>query len=130
MVKKTRHCVYHINYHFVWCPKYRRHVLVGQIRERLKELLHDCVTALDGEIIEMVIQSDHIHLFVSFPPSVAPSQAAHRLKGATSFYLRREFPKLKRFAKTLWTPSYYVGTAGHVSSEAIEKYINAQKGQS
>jgi len=127
--QRTRPAVYQITYHFVWTPKYRRAVLDGPIADRLVALLHDLVPALGGEMIELVVRPDHVHLFAHFPPALAPVQIAHRLKGATSHTLRSEFPALKSRLPSLWTSSYYVGTVGTVSSETIRRYIEAQKGQ-
>lgn len=124
--KRTRHAVYQIAYHFVWCPKYRRPVLVGAIADRLIELINETTESLDGEIIEFVVRSDHVHLFASFPPTLAIYRIMHRLKGVSSHALRNEFPELKSRLPSLWTRSYYVGTAGNVSSETIRKYIENQ----
>jgi putative transposase len=103
--------------------------LEGPIADRLVVLLGELVPALDGEIVELVVRPDHVHLFAHFPPALAPAQIVHRLKGATSHALRSEFPSLKRRLPSLWTSSYYCGTAGNVSSETIRRYIEAQKGQ-
>jgi putative transposase len=92
-------------------------------------LLHALVPSLDGELVELVVRPDHVHLCAHFPPDLAPAQIAHRLKGATSHTLRAEFPSLKSRLPSLWTTSYYVGTAGVISSETIRRYIEAQKGQ-
>lgn len=127
--KLTRHTAYNINYHFVWCPKYRRAVLTGPVADRLVELLKELVPTLDGEVLELVVRPDHVHLFVGFPPTIAPYQIMHRLKGATAHQLRKEFPWLKSRLPSLWTHAYYVGTAGVVSSETIRKYIEAQEGR-
>lgn len=127
MIKHTSHAVYNINYHFVWCPKYRRPVLTGAVADRLIELLHQVTSELDGEILELVVRTDHVHLFASYPPTIAPYQIMHRLKGASSRRLRQEFPSLKSRLPSLWTRSYYCGTAGAVSSETIRKYIEAQE---
>jgi putative transposase len=67
-------------------------------------------------------------LFAYFPPALAPQQIMARVKGRTSHVLRREFPALRSRLPSLWTSSYYCGTAGNVSSETIRKYIEAQKG--
>ncbi len=125
-VKRTRHAVYNINYHFVWTPKFRRPVLVDGIPERLEELICQKAKELDGEVIELVIQPDHVHLFGSFPPTIAPYQIMHRIKDYTAHVLRREFPHLNSRLPNLWTRSYYVGTAGSVSAKVIERYIEAQ----
>ena len=124
----TRHAVYNINYHFVFCPKYRRPVLTGMVGDRLFELIHEIARDWGGEVLELVIRPDHVHLFASFPPTIAAYQIMHRIKGRTSHALREEFPFLKSRLPSLWTRSYYVGTAGVVSSETIRKYIEAQAG--
>ena len=127
MTKRTRHATYNINYHLVWCPKYRRSVLVGEVGKRLTELLPVYVAELNGEVLELVVRPDHIHLFASFPPTVAIAQIMHKLKGATSHQLRIEFPYLNSRLPSLWTRSYYVGTAGHVSAAIIQRYIDEQR---
>jgi len=127
MLKRTRHAVYRLNYHFVWCPKYRRAVLTGKVSDRLVVLLHQIIKDIDGKIIELAVRPDHVHLFGSFPPDIAPYQIAHFLKGTTSRMLRNEFPSLKSRLPSLWTRSYYVGSAGNVSSETIRKYIESQE---
>jgi putative transposase len=129
MSKQTRHATYNINYHLVWCPKYRRPVLEGAVGSRLTELLPEYVRELDGEVLDLVVMPDHVHLFASFPPTLAISQIMYRLKGSTSQQLRKEFPHLKSRLPSLWTRSYYVGTAGHVSAATIKRYIDEQKGQ-
>jgi putative transposase len=125
--KRTRHAAYNINYHFVWIPKYRRKVLVGPIAVRLAELIHQKTGELGGEILNLTIQPDHVHMLCSFPPTVAPYQIMYRLKGYTAHELRDEFPELKSRLPNMWTRSYYVGTAGDVSAETIQRYIDAQK---
>lgn len=129
MSKRTRHAIYNISYHLVWCPKYRRPVLEGGVGVRLDELLPEYVRDLGGEVLDLVVMPDHVHLFASFPPTLAISQIMYRLKGATSHQLRKEFPHLRSRLPSLWTRSYYVGTAGHVSAATIQRYIDAQKGR-
>lgn len=129
MSKRTRHAIYNISYHLVWCPKYRRPVLEGGVGVRLIELLPEYVRDLGGEVLDLVVMPDHVHLFASFPPTLAISQIMYRLKGATSHQLRKEFPHLRSRLPSLWTRSYYVGTAGHVSAATIQRYIDAQKGR-
>ena len=126
---RSTHAVYNINYHFVWCPKYRRPVLTGQVSDRLVELIPQVVADIEGQVLELVVRTDHVHLFASFPPTIAPYQIMHRIKGTTSHILREEFPHLKHRLPSLWTRAYYVGTAGNVSSETVRKYIEAQEGR-
>ncbi len=126
--ERTRHAVYNITYHFVWTPKYRRSVLDGAVADRCVELLNQLVLSLGGEMVELVVRPDHVHLFAHFPPTLAPYQIAHRLKGATSHALRSEFPALKSRLPSLWTHSYMVMTVGEVSDTDIRKYVESQKG--
>jgi len=116
MSKRARHATYNINCHPVWCPKYRRPVLAGSVGARLAELLPQYVRGLGGEVLDLVVMPDHVHLSASFPPTVAISQIMYRLKRATAHQLRKEFPHLKSRLPSLWMRSYYVGTAGHVSA--------------
>ena len=117
-----------MNYHFVWCPKYRRKVLIGKIGARLKELLHEKTVHLEVKIIALEIMPDHVHTFVQAPPTIAPNRLVAAMKGNTSRLLRQEFPELESKLPTLWTRSYFVSTHGHVSAEVIKKYVEEQKG--
>ncbi|MBR8837155.1 MAG: IS200/IS605 family transposase [Stigonema ocellatum SAG 48.90 = DSM 106950] len=115
-----------INYHFVWIPKRRKKILTGNVAIRLEELLYEKSKELDCEILALEIMEDHVHLFLSCPPTLAPDQIMFRLKGFTSRVLRQQFPHLLKLP-SLWTRSYFCGTAGDVSSETIKKYIANQK---
>ena len=123
----SSHCVYNLGYHIVFCPKYRRKVLVDGIDERLKELLKEKAQELEITIESMEVMPDHVHLFVKATPSDSIAHITSQLKGYTSFSLRNEFPHLKQRVPTLWTRSYYVETIGHISEKTILKYIEDQK---
>ena len=97
IVDKGRKQVYLLNYHFVWIPKRRKPVLVGDVAKRLKELIKEKANELGLEILAMEVMPDHIHLFVSAPPTISPHQIMFRIKGYTSRILREEFPHLKNF---------------------------------
>ena len=103
--------------------------MTGDVGTRLAELLPEYVQELGGEVLDLVVMSDHVHLFASFPPTLAINQIMYRLKGSTSHQLRKEFPHLKSRLPSLWTRSYYVGMAGNVSAATIERYIEEQKGR-
>lgn len=122
-------CVFTLRYHFVWCPKYRRRVLVEDVAARLTELLHEKAAELNAEIHALEVMPDHVHLFVESDPTLAPSHLAAQFKGFTSRVLREEFPSLKSRLPTLWSRSYYVGSVGHVSDATVRKYIEGQKGR-
>ncbi len=114
-----------LRYHFVFCPKRRRSVLVGRVRERLVELLNSKAAELGWEVVALRVMPDHVHLFIGIDPDSAPTQVMHRLKGFTARVLRREFPVLLKLP-SLWTRSYFVSTAGNVSAKTIERYIAEQ----
>ena len=125
--KATRHTKYLCNYHFVWIPKYRRELLVGEVAEYTKEVLKSIAEELGCEIIALEVMPDHIHLFVNCPPRYAPSYLANYFKGKSARLILKKFPELrKRTNGKLWTRSYFVSTAGNVSSETIKKYIEEQ----
>ena len=122
----TNSSVYLLNYHFVFCPKRRRKVLVGKRKDRLNELLEQKASELNWNIISMDIRPDHVHMFMGATPQTSPSQIMHRLKGYTARILRQEFPELMKMP-SLWTRSFFVSTAGNVSSKKIQPYIKTQR---
>lgn len=121
--------VYNIGYHFIWCPKYRRKVLVGDVELRLRQLLLERAQKLNVVILTMEIMPDHVHLFIKSPPILAPHHIVQQFKGVTSRILRQEFPSLKSRLPTLWTRSYYCESVGHISEATVRRYIEDQKGQ-
>jgi len=120
--------VYNIGYHLIWCPKYRRKVLVGDVEVRLRELFLERANEIGVSIEQMEVMPDHVHLFVKSPPTLAPHYIVQQLKGTSSRILRDEFPHLKSRLPTLWTRSYYCESVGHISEDTIRKYIEDQKG--
>lgn len=121
----SRNCIYQTAYHVVWCPKYRKPVLTGAIPGAFETMLRDICTEHGWDIISLEIQPDHLHLFVSIPPADAVATTVKLLKGITALKLFTMFPELKKslWGGSLWSPSYYVGTAGNVSAETIQRYI-------
>ena len=117
-----------MHYHFVWCPKYRRAILVNDVKKRLTDLINEKADELGCTIINLSINPDHVHLFIQASPTQAPNKIIGMIKGYTSKILREEFPHLKSKLPSLWTRSYFVSTYGQVSTETIEKYIENQKG--
>ncbi len=114
-----------INYHFIWIPRRRRKVLVGDVKKRVTELIYEKAQELECKVVSLAVEPEHIHLFLNCSPDLAPKQIIHRIKGYSSYVLRKEFPHLKKMP-SMWTRSYFVSTAGNVSSSTIEKYIAAQ----
>jgi len=125
--RKNAGSVFNLHLHMVWCPKYRRPVLVDAVALRLDELLREKAKELNAEVEGLEIMPDHVHLFLSVPPTDAPQHYANQFKGYTSRVLRQEFPHLKSRLPSLWSRSYYVGSAGHVSADVIKRYIEEQK---
>jgi len=125
--KSNNNVVYSCKYHVVWCPKYLRKVLVGNVKSRLKELIEEVCCNFKSEIIEMELMSDHVHLLVEVDPQFGIHRLIKRIKGRTSRVLREEFPDLKSRMPTLWTNSYFVSTVGAAPLAVIKQYIEKQK---
>ena len=127
-VNKTRYSIYNLNYHIVWIPKYRRKLFTGQMEFRLGEIIRESCIRNNISVLALEIMPDHIHLFVSAPPRWSPSEIVNIIKGYSSRKMRQEFLQLKKIIKDeLWTRTYFVGSAGTVTSETIKKYIAEQK---
>ena len=122
-----RHNVHLVVYHLIWCPKRRRKVLVGAIKERLEQLIREVASEHGWTILELAIQPDHVHLFLRGDPYTAPSDIARFMKGRSSRVLREEFPELLKLP-SLWTHSFFVSTEGLVSAETFQRYIERQSG--
>jgi putative transposase len=126
--RHTRHATYDIRYHFVFCPKYRRPVLAGAVGERLQAIIPEIIQALGGRVRNLTVQPDHVHLCVEIPPTLAPRQVMHRVKGASSHRLRQEFPHLRSRLPSLWNRSYLVKTVGRFHVSEIIDFVEAQQG--
>ena len=126
--KRNNNVVYSCKYHVVWCPKYRRKVLVDGVDERLKEIAHAVAEEMRFEIIEMEVLPDHVHMLVEVDPQLGIHKAVKRIKGRSSHDLREEFPWLRRRLPSLWTNSYFVSTVGGAPLAAARRYIEDQKG--
>jgi len=125
--KSNNNVVYSCKYHVVWCPKYRRKVLVGTISERLKELIKEKCSEIRADIIEMEIMPDHVHLLIEVDPQYGIHKAIKLIKGYSSYILRKEFKELTTKLPTLWTHSYFVSTVGGSPLAVIKQYIESQK---
>ena len=117
--------VHLVVYHIIWCPKRRRRVLIGKVAERLEQLICEVANENTWEVLQLAIQPDHVHLFLRANPYTLPTDIARLIKGRSSHALREEFAHLKRMP-SLWTRSTFYSTAGNVSAEVIEQYIERQ----
>ena len=121
--------VYSLQYHIVWCPKYRRKVLTNDVAVTMETLLYEKAEQLGITIEALEIMPDHVHLFISSDPTEAPQRIVNQFKGYTSRKLREIHPHLKSRLPCMWSRSYYIGSVGHVSEKTVKAYIESQKGK-
>jgi putative transposase len=120
-----QHTVHHILYHIIFCPKRRRKVLMGPVHDRLRHIIEAVAEEYGWKIQCPAIQPDHVHLFLQSNPYTLPTDIARLIKGRSAHDLRKEFVHLAKMP-SLWTRSTFYSTAGQVSSEIIQKYIERQ----
>jgi putative transposase len=125
--KSNNNVVYSCKYHVVWCPKYRRKVLVDGVDKRLKEIAQAVAEEMHFEIVEMEVMPDHVHMLVEVDPQLGIHKAVKRVKGRSSHDLREEFPWLRSRLPSLWTNSYFVSTVGGAPLAIARRYIENQK---
>lgn len=124
------HCKYLIQYHIIWCPKFRFAVLKGDVESKLKEILQQICEKYHYQIKALEVMPDHIHIFVDCPQTVAPCDIARTLKSISAIQMFRAFPSLKRFyarCGVLWSSGYFISTVGHISESTVIRYIEEQK---
>jgi|SRR5690625_4379086 len=123
----TKTTVSLINYHFVFCPRYRRKIFNdSEVDARFKELVHKECKRNEWKVLAIETDEDHCHLFVNVQPTYSPSDVMRIIKGATSRKIRDEFEHLNKMP-SLWTRSFFVSTAGTVSSDTIKRYVESQR---
>ncbi|WP_420913361.1 IS200/IS605 family transposase [Brevibacillus laterosporus] len=129
-VESNHNIVFDCKYHVIFCPKYRKKVLIEPVDVRLKELFLKKAQELRAEVVEMEIMPDHVHLLITCDPQFGIHRIVKHLKSYTSRVLRMEFRHLKSRLPSLWTNSYFVATVGTVQLDVIKKYIESQKERS
>ena len=122
--KSNRHVSYSCKYHVVFCPKYRRKVLVDGVDIRLKEIIYQVATELSCEVMELEVMPDHVHILCEVDPQFGVHKFVRRVKGRSSRLLRQEFPQLKSKLPALWTNSYFVSTVGGAPMAILKQYID------
>jgi putative transposase len=125
--KSNLNIVYSCKYHIIWCPKYRRKVLIEGVDVRLKQILQEVCIEFGAELIEMEVMPDHVHVLIEVDPQFGVMKLLRYLKGRSSRLLREEFPWLKSRLPTLWTNSSFIATVGGAPLSAIKQYIENQK---
>ena len=126
--RSTRHARYWCGYHFVWIPKYRRDLLVGEVAEYTREVLKEILLELGCEAIAVEVMPDHVHVFALCPPRHSPAYIVNYLKGKSARRVLQRFPELKAKATRgkLWSRSYFVVTVGGVTADIVKKYVEEQ----
>jgi putative transposase len=125
--KSNNNVIYSCKYHIVWCPKYRRPVLVNGVDARLKEIISAVVSESTAEILELEVMPEHVHLLVEVDPQYGIHRLVRAIKRRSSRLLRQEFPWLRSRLPTLWTNAYFVSTVGGAPLEVVKQYIENQK---
>jgi putative transposase len=127
-VYHTDHSImYSCQYHVIFCPKYRRKVLIDAVAARLKELVLSKQADYGYSVIEMEVLPEHVHLLLDVDPREGINVVVGKIKGFTSHELRNEFPWLKKRLPTLWTRSKFISTVGAVTLAVVQQYIEQQK---
>ena len=124
---KASHTIFQNHYHIVFVPKYRYKVLQGKLRERVRDIIRQVCKEMGVTIIRGVLSSDHVHMFVSIPPSVSVSQLMQKTKGRSSFKIQQEFPQIKKryWGQRFWARGYFCATSGAITDEAVLQYIDS-----
>ncbi len=124
-IRKGAHTVYELKVHLVWVTKYRYHVLKGEVGVRIRELIRQGCDAHDIQIIKGRVSRDHIHLYISYPPTLSVSEIMRRLKGRSSRKIQQEYPHLKKrdWGRHVWAIGYAAFSSGHVTDEMIQDYL-------
>jgi putative transposase len=125
-MQTTRHATYNLNYHLVWLPKDRQSVLGGDVADRVASIIHEIAEDKGLDVQDLAIEPDHVHLFVTSPPKHSPALLANWFKGISSRKYNHRHAE-DDSEKIRWARGYYAGTAGHVSSETVEQYIQHQQ---
>ena len=125
--KTNKNIVYNCQYHVIWCVKYRRKLLAGQIEIRLKEIVTAVAEEVQCELGQMETDRDHIHLLIGCDPQLGIHKVVKRMKGRSSRLLRQEFAECRTRVPSLWTNSYFCATVGGAPIEVLKQYIADQQ---
>lgn len=123
--RQGSHTRFKIEYHFVWVTKYRYHVLQGDVALRVRELVRQTCERFEIRIVRGVVSKDHVHILVSAPPNISPSDIMRRVKGRASRKIFEEFPHLKKryWGKHFWARGYFCVTSGELTKDMIQEYL-------
>ena len=129
-LKRTKHAVYDLKYHFVWTPKYRKNILDDtEARKFVKEVFQRVAEQYEFEIDTMEIMEDHVHIFLVAPPRYSPARIVQILKSISAREVFKKFPGLRKILwnHEIWEDGYFVRSVGDkVTTEIIQRYIKYQ----
>ncbi len=126
-IRSNNNVTYRCTYHVVWCPKYRRNVITGDVDLRLKQIINEVCDEKRATIMELETMPDNVHLLVSVDPQYGIHRLIKGIKGRSSRLLRQEFPHLKSRMPTLWTNNYFVATIGGATLAIVKQYVANQR---
>ena len=127
--RKNSHSISNLSCHLVWATKYRYKVLEGDVQHRCRDLLIQICNSENVQILKGVVSKDHIHMHVEYPPSLSISILVKKLKGRSSRFLQKEFPKLNKqyWGRHFWAVGYGAWSTGKITDEMIQKYLEHYK---
>jgi len=128
-VRRTKHAVFDLKYHLVWIPKYRKHILVGEVAQYAREVLQRIANEYEFWVDTMEVMEDHVHVFLEASPRYSPAQVVQIMKSRSAQEIFRKFPQLRKqlWAGELWSDGYFVRSVGdQVTAEVIRRYIEYQ----
>ena len=131
-IRRSKHAVYELKYHLVWVPKYRAHILGGEVTQYLKEVFTQIAEEYEFHIDTMEVMEDHVHVFIEAPPSYSPAEVVQVLKSIAAREVYKKFPKMRKamWSGKIWNDGYFVRSVGDkVTSEVIRKYIEYQRNE-
>ena len=125
------HTKYDLKVHLVFVPKYRKKVLTGMVGLKIRDMIREICTREDIEIISGKVAPDHVHLFLSYPPSSSISSIAQSIKGKSSYKVLAEFSHLRKvfWGRHFWARGYLAVSSGNITDEMIKQYIDEQEGE-
>ena len=126
----SNHAVFSLGYHIIWCPKYRHAVLDEALAIELKHIIAETCSVYGWELQTIEVMPDHVHIFVQADHLTAPVEIAKTLKSISAVHLFHIFPKLKGrkfWGSGLWSRGTYYATVGHISEDAVRRYIESHK---
>jgi len=123
---KTSHTVFYHRFHLVWITKYRKRVLSGELRLRIREIIAQVADEYGVKIVNGVLSADHVHIFAEIPPHLSVSQFVQLAKGRSSRKIQQEFPHIHKeyWGRHFWGRGFFSSTSGNVTDEIINNYIN------